>query len=113
MKTTIEQRWSTHPEDVKHYTTKDLRREFLVEKIFSPDEIIMTYTHNDRLIIGGAAPAKGDLKLPSVDLIRSDFFCQRRELGIVCIENEGTVIVDGASFDLSFKDALYVGRGAK
>ena len=113
MKTTIEQRWSTHPEDVKYYTTKDLRREFLVEKIFSPDEIIMTYTHNDRLIIGGAAPTKEDIKLPSVDLIRSDFFCQRRELGIVCIENEGAVIVDGANFDLSFKDALYVGRGAK
>jgi 4-deoxy-L-threo-5-hexosulose-uronate ketol-isomerase len=113
MKTTIEQRWSTHPEDVKHYTTKDLRREFLVEKLFTPDEIIMTYTHNDRLIIGGALPSKEDLKLPSVDLIRSDFFCQRRELGIVCIENEGTVIVDGISFDLAFKDALYVGRGAK
>lgn len=113
MKTSIEERWGTHPEDVKHYDTQKLRKEFLVEKIFAADEVIMTYTHNDRLIIGGALPVKEDLKLETVPLVRSSYFCERRELGIICIEGEGVVTVDGKDFDMKFKDALYVGRGAK
>ncbi|MDR2920593.1 MAG: 5-dehydro-4-deoxy-D-glucuronate isomerase [Tannerella sp.] len=113
MKTKIEERWGTHPNDVKHYDTEQLRKEFLVEKLFEPDAILMTYTHNDRLIIGGAYPVKDKIKLETVDLIRSEFFCERRELGIICIEGEGIVSVDGNNYELAFKDAVYVGRGAK
>ncbi|MDR0349636.1 MAG: 5-dehydro-4-deoxy-D-glucuronate isomerase [Tannerella sp.] len=113
MKTTIEERWGTHPDDVKHYDTKQLRKEFLIEKLFETDAILLTYTHNDRLIIGGAYPVKEKIKLETVDLIRSGYFCERRELGIICIEHEGIVSVDGIDYDLGFKDAVYVGRGAK
>lgn len=113
MKTKIEERWGTHPNDVKHYDTEKLRKEFLVDKLFEPDTILMTYTHNDRLIIGGAYPVKDKIKLETIDLIRSAFFCERRELGIICIEGEGIVSVDGNNHELAFKDAVYVGRGAK
>lgn len=113
MKTTIEERWGTHPDDVKNYDTAQLRKEFLVEKIFEPDAVLMTYTHNDRLIIGGALPVNTALKLETVDLIKSEYFCERREAGIVCIENEGIVSVDGKNYEMGYKDALYVGRGAK
>lgn len=113
MKTKIEERWGTHPNDVKHYDTTQLRNEFLVEKLFEPDEVIMVYTHNDRLIIGGAFPANESLPLETVDLIRSEYFCERREAGIVCIENEGIVSVDGKEYEMAYKDALYVGRGAE
>lgn len=113
MKTTIEERWGTHPNDVKHYDTEQLRKEFLVEKLFETDAILLTYTHNDRLIIGGAYPVNEKIKLETVDLIRSAYFCERRELGIICIENEGIASIDGTDYDLGFKDAVYVGRGAK
>ncbi|MDR3049910.1 MAG: 5-dehydro-4-deoxy-D-glucuronate isomerase [Elusimicrobiota bacterium] len=113
MKTIIEERWGTHPEDVKYYDTNELRKEFLVEKIFAADEVLMVYTHNDRLIIGGIYPVKESLKLETVPLVRSEYFCERREVGVICIENEGTITVDGKDFDMSFKDALYIGRGAK
>lgn len=113
MKTIIEERWGTHPNDVKNYDTTQLRKEFLVEKLFEADSVLMTYTHNDRLIIGGALPVKEALKLETVDLIRSEYFCERRELGIICIENEGAVTVDGKEFNMAFKDAVYVGRGSK
>jgi 4-deoxy-L-threo-5-hexosulose-uronate ketol-isomerase len=113
MKTTIEERWGTHPDDVKYYDTEELREAFLVEKLFAPDEILMVYTHNDRLIIGGALPVSEGLRLESVGLIRSEFFCERRELGIICIEGEGIVSVDGKEFNLSYKDAVYVGRGSR
>ncbi|MDR1780809.1 MAG: 5-dehydro-4-deoxy-D-glucuronate isomerase [Tannerella sp.] len=113
MKTMIEERWGTHPGDVKHYDTAQLRKEFLVETVFEPDAVRMTYTHNDRLIFGGILPVNEDIKLESVPLIRSEYFCERRELGIICIENEGIVEVDGVAYSLSHKDAVYVGRGSK
>jgi 4-deoxy-L-threo-5-hexosulose-uronate ketol-isomerase len=113
MKTFIEERWGTHPNDVKHYDTNQLREEFLVEKLFEPETVLMTYTHNDRLIIGGAFPIKEKIKLETVELIRSAYFCERRELGVICINGEGTVSVDGVAYDLAFKDAVYIGRGAK
>jgi 4-deoxy-L-threo-5-hexosulose-uronate ketol-isomerase len=113
MKTVIEERWGTHPNDVKHYDADELRKEFLVGKLFVSDEILMVYTHNDRLIIGGAFPVSETLKLEPVSLIRSNFFCERRELGIICIENEGVVSVDGKEFCLEYKDAVYVGRGSR
>jgi 4-deoxy-L-threo-5-hexosulose-uronate ketol-isomerase len=113
MKTTIRERWGTHPKDVKNYDTAQLRAEFLVEKLFEPDAVLMTYTHNDRLIIGGAFPVNENLKLETVDIIRSAYFCERREVGIICIENEGVITVDGVSHELAYKDAVYVGRGAK
>ena len=113
MKTTIEERWGTHPNDVKRYDTAQLRKEFLVEKLFDANSVGMVYSHNDRLIIGGVLPIDEALTLETVDLIRSKYFCERRELGIVCIENEGLVTVDGRQFDMAYKDALYVGRGSK
>jgi 4-deoxy-L-threo-5-hexosulose-uronate ketol-isomerase len=113
MKTTIEERWGTHPNDVKHYDTAQLRKEFLVETIFLPDQVNMVYTHNDRLVIGGALPVKEDLPLETLPLLRAENFCDRRELGIVCIEGEGSVSVDGKAYQMTFKDALYVGRGSK
>jgi 4-deoxy-L-threo-5-hexosulose-uronate ketol-isomerase len=113
MKTTIEERWGTHPNDVKNYDTTQLRKEFLVEKIFEPDSVLMTYTHNDRLIIGGALPVREALKLETVPLIRSEYFCERRELGVICIEGEGVLEVDGKNYEMTYKDAVYVGRGSK
>lgn len=113
MKTIIEERWGTHPDDVKKYDTTQLRKEFLVEKLFEADSVLMTYTHNDRLIIGGALPVKEDLKLETVDLVRSEYFCERRELGVICIEGEGVLSVDGKDYNMGFKDAVYVGRGSK
>jgi 4-deoxy-L-threo-5-hexosulose-uronate ketol-isomerase len=113
MKTVIEERWGTHPDNVKRYDTSQLRKEFLVEKLFEADSVLMTYTHNDRLIIGGALPVKEALKLETVDLIRSEYFCERREVGIICIEGEGVVTVDGKDYNMGFKDAIYVGRGSK
>lgn len=113
MKTTIEERWGSHPDDVKGYDTARLRREFLVEKLFEADSVTMTYTHNDRLVIGGAMPVAEDLKLETVDLIKSEYFCERRELGVICIGGEGVLSVDGRDFPMGFKDAVYVGRGSK
>ena len=113
MKTTIEKRCGTHPADVKGYDTERLRKEFLVERLFAADSVHMTYSFNDRLIIGGAMPVNEAVRLEAPAEIRSEYFCERRELGVVCIEGSGVVEVDGVEFAMEYKDALYVGRGAR
>jgi 4-deoxy-L-threo-5-hexosulose-uronate ketol-isomerase len=113
MKTTMEKRWGTHPDDVKHYDTERLRREFLIEKVFAPNEVRMTYSHNDRLIVGGALPVGEELRLEAPVEIRSEYFCERREMGVVCIEGEGMLSVDGTDYKMGYKDAVYVGRGSR
>ncbi len=114
-------RWATGPEDAKHYTTDRLRKEYLIEKVFAPGEVNWTYTLYDRFLIGGAEPTVTPLKLVSIAPLYVDIskgtngrnLLDNRELGIINIGGEGTVIVDGKNYDLGFQEALYIGRGAK
>ena len=107
-----EVRFSNHPEDARHYGTERLRKEFLVETLMVPGEIHMVYSMNDRYIVGGAVP-EPELELLPVDPLKSTYFCERRELGIINVGGEASVSVDGTVFDLDYKDALYVGAGSK
>ncbi len=101
------------PQDVKTYDTDRLRSSFLMEKVMVPNEINVTYSMYDRLIFGGAVPATKELVLETIDPLKSKFFLERRELGVINIGGEGIVTVDGKEYTLKFKDALYVGRGKK
>lgn len=111
MKTNYEVRYASHPQDAKQYDTKRLRKEYLVEKVFSADEVNMVYTLYDRLVVGGAMPVKETLTLEAIDPLKSEFFLSRRELGIYNVGAAGKVIVDGVVFELNFKEALYLGAG--
>ena len=58
-------RYSNHPNDVKHYTTEELREHFLIEDVFVKDEANLTYSHNDRIIAGGIQTRPGDFNTGS------------------------------------------------
>jgi len=107
-----EVRFSNHPEDAKQYGTEKLRKEFLVEKIMVPGEINLVYSMNDRYIVGGAVPVQ-ELELTTIDPLKSQYFCDRRELGIINVGGPATVEVDGTVFNLEYKEALYVGAGSQ
>ena len=111
MKTNYEIRYAAHPEDAKHYDTARLRRDFLIEKVFSPDEVNMVYSMYDRMVVGGAMPVREVLLLEAIDPLKAPFFLTRREIGIYNVGNKGTVRVDGKAYELNFKEALYLGRG--
>ena len=111
MKTNYEVRYASHPQDAKQYDTTRLRKEYLVEKVFSADEVNMVYTLYDRLVVGGAMPVNETLVLEAIDPLKSEFFLSRRELGIYNVGAAGKVIVDGVVFELNFKEALYLGAG--
>ena len=113
MPVNYEIRYSNHPSDAKNYDTSRLRKEFLVSGLMKAGEVNMVYSFNDRLIIGGAVPGSSGLELATIDPLKSKYFLERRELGIINVGGTGTVIADGRSFRLNFKDALYLGKGSK
>ncbi|MBP3952855.1 5-dehydro-4-deoxy-D-glucuronate isomerase [Bacillus suaedae] len=106
-------RYAANPEDTKKYTTEKLRNEFLIESLFENGAINMVYSHHDRVIVGGAIPTSSALRLDAGDALRTDFFLERREIGIVNIGPKGKVVVDGEAFELNKRDCLYVGLGKK
>jgi 4-deoxy-L-threo-5-hexosulose-uronate ketol-isomerase len=106
-------RYAIHPEDFKSYGTEKIRQEFLMETIFEQDQIIHYYTHYDRLIVGGVAPVSKSIKLETIPDLRADFFLQRREIGIINVGDTGTVSVDGKTYPMNNKDALYIGKDCK
>lgn len=109
---TIDIRQASHPEAARHYDTAELRRHFLIEKLFVSGEIPLTYSHVDRVIVGGAMPAAKSLTLPTPKAVGTDAFLARRELGIVNVGGPGRVTVGGEAHALGHRDALYVGTGA-
>lgn len=111
MKTNYELRYASNPEDVKSYDTERLRRDFLVEKIFSADEVNMVYSMYDRYIVGGALPIDETLTLEAIDPLKATHFLSRREVVIFNVGGVGTVTIDGTSYELGYKEALYIGMG--
>jgi len=108
----FEERYALHPNDVKHYDTEQLRKEFLIEKIFLEDKILLTYSLYDRFIVGGAMPVNDVLSLETINPLKSQFFCDRREVGIINIGGIGIIKIDGKEIELNTKEALYIGKGA-
>jgi len=106
----VDLRYAVHPEDFKRYDTLKLRKEFLVENIFIPDEISLVYSMYDRYMVGGAMPAGKALKLESADDLKAGFFLERREMGIINVGGEAVIEADGTTWNIGFKEALYLGK---
>ncbi|PXW97496.1 4-deoxy-L-threo-5-hexulose uronate isomerase [Sphaerotilus hippei] len=107
-------RQAIHSEHARQLDTEGLRREFLVERIFRSGEITLTYSHIDRIIVGGIQPADVPLAF-GPELGRhtgTASFLERRELGLINIGGDALVTIDGQRFEVSTHEALYIGRGA-
>ena len=111
MKTNYEIRYAAHPEDAKSYDTKRIRRDFLIETVFSVNEVNMVYSMYDRMVVGGAMPVGEVLMLEAIDPLKAPFFLTRREIGIFNVGGPGVVKVGDAVFELDYKEALYIGSG--
>ncbi|WP_373829357.1 5-deoxy-glucuronate isomerase, partial [Bacteroides heparinolyticus] len=111
MKTNYEIRYAAHPDDVKSYDTKRIRRDFLIEKVFSPNEVNMVYSMYDRMIAGGVMPVGEVLNLEAIDPLKAPYFLTRREMGIFNVGGPGVVKAGDAVFNLDYKEALYLGSG--
>ena len=110
-------RYSCNQRDFKRYTTEEIRREFLIENLFVPDQVVPVYSHVDRMVTLGVMPV--DEKVPldkGIDIwhnFGTRYFLERRELGLFNVGGCGRVTVDGTVYELGYKDCLYITKGAE
>lgn len=109
----METRYPAHPQDFKTYTTEKIRKDYLIENLFEPGKVNLVYSHVDRIIVGGVCPTASPLGLEAGKELGSEYFLERRELGLINIGGQGTVTIDGTAYDLGPRDGLYIGMGAK
>ncbi|AAO81992.1 5-keto-4-deoxyuronate isomerase [Enterococcus faecalis] len=106
----MDTRYTHSPKDISHYSTEELRKEFLVEKVFVPNEVSLTYTHNDRMIFGGVTPTTESLEIILNKELGVDYFLERRELGVINIGGPGFIEIDGRKEAMKKQDGYYVGK---
>ncbi|WP_424767232.1 hypothetical protein [Paenibacillus sp. sgz302251] len=102
----MEVRHTTNPTDVKQYTTERLRSEFLIESLFVQDQMKMTYTHYDRMVVGGAFPVNETLELEAAATLKTEYFLERCEVGFLNIGGAALISVDGETYELNKLDVL-------
>jgi 4-deoxy-L-threo-5-hexosulose-uronate ketol-isomerase len=93
--------------------TQQLRDNFLVQGLMQPGTIQLTYSHYDRMIIGGAVPTTAAINLPGEDELKAKFFLERREMGIINVGGKGTVTADGVAYEIEKLETVYLGKGTE
>ena len=110
-------RYSASPNDVKRYTTEELRREFLITDLYVPDTVQATYSHVDRMVVMGIMPVHEQVPIDKgIDIwanFGTSYFFERREAGTFNLGGKGYILVDDERYDLGYEDCLYITKGAK
>ena len=110
-------RYSANPNDVKSYTTDQLRREFMITDLYQPDTVQATYSHVDRMVIMGIMPVNEVVAIDKgLDVwanFGTNFFLERREAGVFNLGGDGFIEADGVRYELGFEDCLYIAKGTK
>ena len=113
MSTDFDIRFAIDPSTAAAMGTDELRENFLIDDLFAAGEVRWTYTHYDRMAVGGAVPNGGALALEAIKPTGTANFLDRRELIAVNIGEAGTISVDGTDHAVGPRDMLYIGMGAR
>jgi len=110
-------RYSANQRDFKRYTTEEIRGEFLIEDLYKKDEVVAVYSHVDRMVTLGCMPVEEVVSISKgIDVwanFGTDYFLERREIGIFNIGGAGKIKADGEVFEMGYKDCLYITKGTK
>ncbi len=109
----MEIRYLADPIRFQRMTTDEIRATFLVDRLFQPEKIYLLYADVDRAIIGSAVPGKKALALEVAKELGTEYFCERREIGVLNIGGTGVISVDGKDYQLGNRDGLYIGSGSR
>ena len=106
-------KYESSPREVERMNTLELRENFLVEDVFINDSCVMTYTHYDRMILGGILPVFKSLTLHTYPELKSEYFLERREVGIINLGGPGTITADVQKFEVQRLGCVYLGKGTQ
>lgn len=106
-------RFQNSPKETAGMTTKELRENFLIQNLMQSGKIELTYSHYDRMIVGGVVPAASAIDLPIEGELKAGYFLERRELGIINIGGNGKVTADGVEYNLEKLECVYLGKGTQ
>lgn len=109
----MNQRYAQSPKEVSGLNTTELRANFLIEDLMQPDQFNFIYSHYDRAIVGSVMPVNGERELPVYDNLKSAYFLERREIGIINVGGNGEVMVDDSTYPVNKLDAVFAGKGSK
>ncbi len=109
----MEVRYSRDPQSFKSMNTSQIREEFLIDNLFTPNEIKLVYLHIDRMIVGSAVPTSRHLRLEAGAELRANYFAERREIGVFNAGSQGSITVDNQEYEMAHRDMLYIGRGSQ
>jgi len=104
---------SVHPNDFKNYDTDLIRKRFLLADLAKDAQANFVYSHYDRMVTGVVKPGVKSIALGKYENLKSEFFLERREMGIINVGGEGKISADGKSYSLKKLDCLYLGKGIK
>ncbi|MEO6540233.1 MAG: 5-dehydro-4-deoxy-D-glucuronate isomerase [Ferruginibacter sp.] len=106
-------RFQRSAEEMSRMNTLQHRENFLIQNLMQPGSIQLTYTHYDRMIVGGVVPTATAIALPNEDELKAKFFLERREMGIINVGGKGTVTADGVAYEIEKLEAMYLGKGTQ
>jgi 4-deoxy-L-threo-5-hexosulose-uronate ketol-isomerase len=110
-------RYSTGPNDIKRYTTEELRKEFLISGLYKADEVVSVYSHVDRVVVIGIMPVKEAVHIEKGinvwDNFGTKFFLERREAGVFNIGGRGACTVDGKIYPMKKGDCIYIAKDTR
>lgn len=106
-------RFQNSPKETSQMNTQQLRENFLIENLMVEGTIHLTYTHYDRMIVGGAVPTSSAITLPMEEELKAKYFLERREMGIINVGGKGTVTADGVNYEMDKLGCVYLGKGTQ
>lgn len=109
----MEQRYESSPKEVERMNTAELRGNFLVESLLEEGKAKFLYSHYDRMVMGGIMPTDKKIDLGNYEALKSDFFLERRECGVINTGGAGKITADGETYDMAKLSCLYLSKGTK
>jgi 4-deoxy-L-threo-5-hexosulose-uronate ketol-isomerase len=109
----MQSRFQSSPKETSQMNTQQLRESFLVQGLMQAGTIQLTYSHYDRMVIGGAVPTTSVISLPNEGELKAKYFLERREMGIINVGGKGKITADGVAFELEKLECVYLGKGVQ
>ena len=107
----FETRHASHPSIIPTADTAKLRELYHIGGIFTADDVNLTFSHIERMIVGGVMPVSKPIELNEVPALNKGPFLARRELGVINVGGNGKVAVDGKETALGAREGLYIPMG--